>query len=85
VMFSKEESWATPSFPLTPIVDRIGGGDAFAAGVIHGLRTRMGDQDALRFGIAAACVKHTLPGDFNLAAEKDIQALLDDEGLDVRR
>lgn len=85
LMFSKDESWTTPSFPLWPIVDRIGGGDAFAAGVIHGLRTQMGEQEALAFGLAAACLKHTIPGDFNLATEKDIRALLADEALDVKR
>ncbi len=85
LMFSRDESWATPSFPLTPIVDRIGGGDAFAAGVLHGLRSGMADQQALAFGIAAACVKHTIPGDFNLAGEADIAALLADEALDVKR
>ncbi len=84
-MFSKDDSWSTPSFPLTPIVDRIGGGDAFAAGVLHGLRSGMADPQALAFGIAAACVKHTIPGDFNLAREADIRALLADEALDVRR
>lgn len=85
LMFSKDDSWTTPSFPLWPIVDRIGGGDAFAAGVIHGLRTGMAEQDALAFGLAAACLKHTIPGDFNLATEKDIRALLADEALDVKR
>ena len=85
-MFGPEASWTTPSFPLWPIVDRIGGGDAFAAGVLHGLRTGMGEQAALEFGLAAACLKHTIPGDFNLATEKDIRALLDaDGGLDVKR
>lgn len=85
MMFSKEASWSTPSFPLTPIVDRIGGGDAFAAGVLHGLRKGMEDAQALAFGIAAACVKHTIPGDFNLAGETEIAALLGDEAIDVKR
>lgn len=85
LMFGPEASWRTASFPLWPIVDRIGGGDAFAAGVLHGLRTSMGEQAALEFGLAAACLKHTIPGDFNLAGESDIRALLDAGGLDVKR
>ncbi len=85
LMFSKTESWTTPSFALTPIVDRIGGGDAFAAGVIHGLRTGMDEPAALAFGLAAACLKHTIPGDFNLAGEADVRALLADAPVDVKR
>lgn len=70
---------------LAGIVDRIGAGDAFAAGLLHGLRTQMSDQDALEFAHAAACLKHTIPGDFNLAGEGDVKAFLGQEGLDVRR
>ena len=71
--------------PLIGIVDRIGAGDAFAAGLLHGLCTRMNDQAALDFAHAAACLKHAIPGDFNLATEADVKAFLDQDGLDVRR
>jgi 2-dehydro-3-deoxygluconokinase len=71
--------------PLIGIVDRIGGGDAFAAGLLHGLRARMSDQDALNFAHAASCLKHAIPGDFNLATEADVKAFLEQDGLDVRR
>jgi len=84
-LYGPNESWRTQTFPLWPIVDRIGGGDAFAAGVLHGLYGGAGEQAALDFGLAAACLKHTIPGDFNLAGETDIRALLDAGGLDVRR
>jgi 2-dehydro-3-deoxygluconokinase len=70
--------------PLSGIVDRIGSGDAFAAGLIHGL-AGTGDQAALDFALAAACLKHGIPGDFNLASAADVGALLADGGLDVRR
>jgi sugar/nucleoside kinase (ribokinase family) len=70
---------------VTPIVDRIGAGDAFAAGVLHGLRTGMPDADGLRFGLAAACLKHSIPGDFNLAGSDDIMAFLGEQRFDVRR
>ena len=85
LMFARDGAWSTPSYPLTPIVDRIGGGDAFAAGVIHGLRRGLPEQETVAFGIAAACLKHAIPGDFNLASEADIRALMDDAGVDVRR
>ena len=55
-----------PDVAISGIVDRIGAGDAFAAGVLHGLLSGMGDADSLHFGLAAACLKHSVPGDFNL-------------------
>lgn len=70
--------------PLAGIVDRIGGGDAFAAGVLYGLSTGMADREALRFGLAASCLKHSIMGDFNLSSAADVRAMLDG-GLDVRR
>ena len=70
---------------LTGIVDRIGGGDAFAAGVLHGLASGWDDLDSLRFGHAAGCLKHTVPGDFNLCDADDVMALVRGERLDVKR
>ena len=65
-----------PSYDIRDIVDRIGTGDAFAAGFIHGLLALPTDEEALAFAVAASCLKHSIPGDFNLATEKDIRALL---------
>jgi len=70
---------------LPAIVDRIGAGDAFAAGVLHGVLGGMDDGDSLAFGLAAACLKHSIPGDFNLVDAADVAALVRDERLDVRR
>lgn len=70
---------------LVDIVDRIGAGDAFAAGVLHGIITGMDDGTALRFGHAAACLKHSIPGDFNLAAAADVIDLMDAARFDVKR
>ena len=75
----------TPRYELSAIVDRIGGGDAFAAGVLHGLRSGMGDEVSLRFGIGAACLKHSVPGDFNLVSAADVAAWVSEGRLDVRR
>jgi 2-dehydro-3-deoxygluconokinase len=75
----------TRGYAVGPIVDRIGAGDAFAAGVLHGLRRRLGDEETLHFGLAAACLKHSVPGDFNLVSEADVRALMDDTGFGVRR
>lgn len=70
---------------LHGIVDRIGAGDAFAAGVLHGLLTAMPDGDSLAFGLAAACLKHSQPGDFHLSDVEDVHALVRNERLDVKR
>ena len=69
---------------LAGIVDRIGGGDAFAAGVLHGLRTGHDGAGAARTGLALAALKHSLPGDAALFRQADIDAFLAG-GLDVRR
>ena len=70
---------------LPGIVDRIGGGDAFAAGVLHGLASGWSDEDSLRFGHAAGCLKHAVPGDFNLVGEEDVRAFVVGARLDVKR
>ena len=72
-------------FALNDIVDRIGGGDAFAAGVLHGLLSGDDDARALAFGLGAACLKHSVPGDFNRVSAADVDAFLGEERLDVRR
>lgn len=79
-------AWLTAkSYPLAGVVDRIGAGDAFAAGVLHGLATAATDQQALEFGLAAGVLKHSIPGDFNLVGEAEVRALMAGEGLDVKR
>ena len=66
------------------IVDRIGAGDAFAAGVLHGLRTGLDIEGTAQAGLALACLKHSLPGDASLFGQRDIDAFLAGE-RDVRR
>lgn len=58
------------------IVDRVGGGDAFAAGLIFGLLSDFGPQRAIDFAAAAACLKHSIPGDFNLVSRDEVEQLL---------
>jgi 2-dehydro-3-deoxygluconokinase len=85
LMFTREESWSTRSWPLSGIVDRIGAGDAYAAGILHGLITNMPPQRTLDFAIAAACLKHSIPGDFNLVGVEDVELALSEQVSDVRR
>jgi 2-dehydro-3-deoxygluconokinase len=63
-------------YEITHVVDRIGAGDAFAAGLIHGLDLFGDDAKALEFAIASSCLKHSIPGDFNLVSEKEVLALM---------
>lgn len=58
------------------IVDRIGGGDSFAGGLIYGLSSGMSSKDALEFAVAACCLKHTIEGDFNLVSKEEVEALM---------
>jgi 2-dehydro-3-deoxygluconokinase len=74
----------TDEVTLCGIVDRIGSGDAFAAGVLHAVLTGASDEEAARYGLALACLKHSLPGDASLFTQADIDAFLTGE-LDVRR
>ncbi|WP_374322036.1 PfkB family carbohydrate kinase, partial [Brevundimonas sp.] len=70
---------------LSGVVDRVGGGDAFASGVLFGLWSGWADQQALDFGLAAAGLKHSVPGDFNLFTADQVQAAMGDGGFDIRR
>ena len=74
-----------PDEELTGIVDRIGGGDAFAAGVLHGLIEGFDADATIRFGLAAGCLKHSIPGDFNPVGVADVMALVGEGRFDVRR
>lgn len=74
-----------PVRQLQGIVDRIGGGDAFAAGILHGIMRGFDADATVRFGLAAGGLKHSIPGDFNPVSEADVLALVGEERFDVRR
>ncbi len=63
-------------YEITHIVDRVGGGDAFAAGLIYGLQALEGPQEALEFAVAASCLKHSIPGDFNRFSVAEVRQLV---------
>ena len=62
------------------IVDRVGGGDSFAGGLIYGLLTKNDTKDALEFAVAASCLKQTIPGDFNLVSASEVESLIKEGG-----
>jgi 2-dehydro-3-deoxygluconokinase len=74
----------TEEVVVAGIVDRIGAGDAFAAGILHGMRTGLDLDATVRSGLALTCLKHSLAGDSSLFGQRDIDAFLAGE-LDVRR
>jgi 2-dehydro-3-deoxygluconokinase len=63
-------------YEIQDIVDRVGGGDSFAAGLIYGLNTYDNKQDALEFAVAASCLKHSIIGDFNRVGVSDVEKLM---------
>jgi 2-dehydro-3-deoxygluconokinase len=85
VLLSRDGLRTTRTYSIGRIIDRIGSGDAFAAGILHGVRTEMDDQDTVDFGLASACLKHSIPGDFNLVTIAEVQNLLRNTGFTVRR
>lgn len=74
--YSNGSFFETPSLIIDNIVDRIGSGDAFAAGLIYGLITYKDDHKALNFANAAAVLKHTIEGDANLATVNEIETVM---------
>lgn len=57
------------------IVDRVGGGDSFGAGLIYASLQGMGEQEGLEFAVAASCLKHTIEGDFNFVSADEVKKL----------
>jgi 2-dehydro-3-deoxygluconokinase len=68
------------AYELEDIVDRVGGGDAFAAGLIFGLLEYGDERRALEFAVAASALKHSIPGDFNLATRDEVERLAAGDG-----
>jgi len=67
-------------YDITHIVDRVGTGDSFAAGLIYGLRTLETPAEALQFATAASCLKHSIPGDFARISVDEVRQLLGGNG-----
>jgi len=79
VLLGKESFHTSQRYAIDDIVDRVGGGDSFSAGIIYGLR-HFDEQKALEFAVAASCLKHSVPGDFNLTTKSEVEALLKGDG-----
>ncbi|PKP90537.1 MAG: 2-keto-3-deoxygluconate kinase [Alphaproteobacteria bacterium HGW-Alphaproteobacteria-16] len=79
-----ERGYQTQEVVVAGIIDRIGGGDAYAAGILHGVLCGQDLEATVASGLALTCLKHSLPGDASLFGQGDIDAFLEG-GLDVRR
>jgi len=75
VLENRQDFFASKKYEIHDIVDRVGGGDTFAAGLIYGLNHFSNDQDALEFAIAASCLKHSIPGDLPLISVEEVKSL----------
>src|SRR5574344_1028435 len=75
MIYNGEEFYQSKHYDINPIIDRVGGGDSFAGGLIHGLLTKDNQGDALEYAVAASALKHTIPGDFNLVSTSEVESL----------
>ncbi|MGB0930649.1 MAG: PfkB family carbohydrate kinase, partial [Chitinophagales bacterium] len=77
VLYDGETLFEAPTYQMTHIVDRVGGGDSFMGGLIYGLLAYPNDnQKALNFAVAASCLKHTIYGDANLVTVDEVEKLM---------
>ena len=75
LIYNGKEFYLSRRYEITPIVDRVGGGDSFSAGIIYGLVSKMSQGDALEFAVAASALKHTIPGDVNMVSIQEVESL----------
>ena len=75
-LYTKNELLVSQKYEIRNIVDRVGAGDAFAAGLIYGWNQYANKQTALEFAVAASCLKHSILGDFNRASVDEIEKLM---------
>ncbi len=75
LIYDGNEFYESKHYEINPIVDRVGGGDSFSGGLIHGLTKWNDPKKALEFAVAASALKQTIPGDFNCVSEDEALAL----------
>lgn len=75
MIYNGREFYQSKRYDINPIIDRVGGGDSFSGGLIHGLLTKHTQGEALEFAVAASALKHTINGDFNLVSSAEVEAL----------
>lgn len=76
VLYNGKTLFEAPTYDITHIVDRVGGGDSFMGGLIYGMLQYNDDQKSLNFATAASCLKHTIQGDYNLVTVAEVESLM---------
>jgi 2-dehydro-3-deoxygluconokinase len=80
VLHTGKEFLVSRRYDISDIVDRVGSGDTFAAGLVYGLTNLASPQEALEFAVAASCLKHSIPGDLPLLSVPEVKALMGGSG-----
>lgn len=80
MIYDGKDFYVSRRYDINPIVDRVGGGDSFSAGIIHGLANGKTQQWALEFAVAASALKHTIPGDVNMVSLSEVESLMAGNG-----
>jgi 2-dehydro-3-deoxygluconokinase len=80
VLHDGKDFFVSRRYEIRDIVDRVGSGDTFSAGLIYGLLNLPGPADALEFAAAASCLKHSIPGDLPLLGVAEVKALMAGSG-----
>ena len=75
LIYDGKEFYQSKRYEINPIIDRVGGGDSFSGGLIHGLLTKPTQGEALEFAVAASALKHTINGDYNLVGVSEVESL----------
>ena len=79
-LYNGKDFFLSRKYAITDIVDRVGGGDSFGAGLIYGLNNYADEQSGLEFAVAASCLKHTISGDFNRVSVSEVEGLMKGSG-----
>lgn len=80
LLYDGKTFYESKRYDISPIVDRVGAGDSFSAGLIHGLLTYKNKQQTIEFATAASALKHTIPGDFNQVSITEVENLMNGDG-----
>ena len=80
MLYDGKNFYLSKHYDIEPIVDRVGAGDSFSAGLIHGLLAYEDKQQAIEFATAASALKHTIPGDFNQVSIQEVETLMNGDG-----
>lgn len=80
ILHTRSDFYVSRRYDIRDIVDRVGTGDTFAAGIIYGLSQLGNPQDALEFAVAGSCLKHSIPGDLPLLSVAEVKALMGGSG-----